>query len=271
MPKGIFKRHLDISSILLTVIQVPLLTTSGPLGPLKNLHLIYYRGNKSNPSSQTCSGTLSEVSNESEEVMVIQLLFQISTYTFVHQSEVTQTMLLVTPMCLKAWSKIRTILMENQDIPITYVFYRMKANYHLPNPKLVSLCWCFTTRQPHGCDHLHTERGCRQDHFPATLHSAPGSCSVLYTLQHESTQKASPASGKHHNRLCPKQTSSSGFPQSTTNSYFYAKQQTMTLTAAHTRLPQQSSYKALQLEQEDQAIRWKPPHFTLSAMQFCIS
>lgn len=140
MPKGIFKRHLDISSILSTVIQVPLLTTFGPLGPLKNLHRIYYRGNKSNPSSQTCSGMLSEVSNESEEVMVIQLLSQISADTFVHQREVTQTMSPVTPMCLKAWSKIRTILMENQDIPITYIFYRMKANYHLLNPKLVSLC-----------------------------------------------------------------------------------------------------------------------------------
>lgn len=51
MPKGIFKRHLDISSVLLIVIQVLLLTTFGPLGPLKNLHLIYYRGNKNNPSS----------------------------------------------------------------------------------------------------------------------------------------------------------------------------------------------------------------------------
>lgn len=205
--------------------------------------------------------------------MVIQLLLQISTYTFVHQSEVTQTMLLIAPMCLKAWSKIRTILMENQEIPITDIFYRTKANYHLLNPKLVSLCWCFTTRQPHRCDHLHTECGCQQDHLPATLHSAPGSCSILCTLQHVSTQKASPASGNHHNRLCPLPDVLQWAPTEYNELlfHFYAKRQTMTLTAAHTRLPQQSSYKALQLEQEDQAIRWKPPHFTLSAMQFCIS
>lgn len=33
----------------------------------------------------------------------------------------------------------------------------------------------------------------------------------------------------------------------------------------------QSSYRALQLEQENYAIHWKPPHFTLFPMQFCIS
>lgn len=68
---------------------------------------------------QTCSSMLSEVSNESEGVMVIQLLLHISAYPFVHQSEVTKTTSLVASMHLKAWSEIRIILLENQKIPIT--------------------------------------------------------------------------------------------------------------------------------------------------------
>lgn len=101
MPKGIFKRHLDVSSVLLIAIQVPLLTPFGPQGPLKNLHLIYYRGNKRNSSSNLFQHAI-EVSKKSVEVTVIQLLLDISAYTFVHQSEGTKAMLPVTPVCLKA-------------------------------------------------------------------------------------------------------------------------------------------------------------------------
>lgn len=53
--------------------------------------------------------------------MVIQLLLHISAYTFVHQSEVTKTMLSITPLCLKAWSKIRTILRKTEKVQqLTY-------------------------------------------------------------------------------------------------------------------------------------------------------
>lgn len=134
--------------------------------------------------SQTCSSMLSEVSNESEEVTVIQLLLHISTYSFIHQSEVTKTTSLVTSMHLKAWSEIRIILLENQEIPITYISYRIKTNDHLLNSKQVSLYWCFATRQPHRCDHPHIKYKCQRDDFPAMPHGAPGSCSMLYTLQH---------------------------------------------------------------------------------------
>lgn len=71
----------------------------------------------------------------------------------------------------------------------------------------------------------------------------------------------------------PYLTSSSGFLQSTTNSYLIStpsgrQQLSLLLTPAWRN---QSSYKALQLEQEDQAICRKPTNFTLSPMQFCIS
>ena len=204
--------------------------------------------------------------------MVIQPLLHISAYTFVHHSEVTQTMLPVTPMCLKAWSKVRTTLMENQEIPTTYIFYQMKTNYHLLNSKLVSLCWCFTTHQPHRCDHLHIERGCQKDDFPATLHSAPGSCSItlyavacIYTksifhFRQTSQQTVSPTwrppVGSHRVQRTLISSRPSG------------RWLSLLLTPAWCN---QSSYKALQLEQEDQAIRWKPPHFTLPPLQFCIS
>lgn len=79
MPKGIFKRHLDISSVLLIVIQVPLLTTFGLLGPLKNLTL-FITGRTKATRPQTCSSALSEVNNNPEEVTVIQLLSHISAY-----------------------------------------------------------------------------------------------------------------------------------------------------------------------------------------------
>lgn len=61
-----------------------------------------------------------------------------------------------------------------------------------------------------------------------------------------------PPAGSHNELLVP----------------FYKKQQMTALTPAWHK---QSSYKALQLEQEDQAIHWKPPHFTFFPMHFCIS
>lgn len=42
------------------------------------------------------------------EVLTIQLLLHISAYIFVHQSEVSKTVLPVIPTCLKTWCKIRT-------------------------------------------------------------------------------------------------------------------------------------------------------------------
>lgn len=165
---------------------------------------------------QTCSSMLSEVSNESEGVMVIQLLLYISAYPFVHQSEITKTMSLVASMHLKAWSEIRIILLENQDIPITQIPYRIKTNYHLLNSKQVSLHWCFTTRHPHRCDHPHNKCKCQRDYFPAMPHGAPGSCSMRHVLH----KKHLPLQANITTDCVPYLISSSGFPSATTSSYF---------------------------------------------------
>jgi len=215
---------------------VPLLTTFGPLGPLKNLHLIYYRGTTA-ILPQTCSSVLSEVRNESEEVMVIQPLSHISVHTFVHQREVIKTVLPVTPTCHKAWSKVRTILTESWEIPVTYIFYQMETNAKF-KAGFVVLILCHTTasqmRPPR------TQRGCQRDDSPAMPHSAPGSCSMLHTPRHASTQKASPTSGKHRKGWCPLP----GILQWVRVWYgklllhFCTKRQTMTLTATYTSLAQ---------------------------------
>lgn len=59
---------------------------------------------------------LSEVSNESEEVMVIQLLLHISAYTFVHLNEVTKTMYSNWPLqrALKPGPRLELFLWKNE-------------------------------------------------------------------------------------------------------------------------------------------------------------
>lgn len=84
MPKGIFRRYLDISSVLLLVKQVPLLTPLD-LYHLQKLSTLYFTGETKATLPQTSSRLPSEVSNYFEEIIFIQLLLHISAYTFFHQ------------------------------------------------------------------------------------------------------------------------------------------------------------------------------------------
>lgn len=141
----------------------------------------------------------------------------------------------------------------------------MDTNYHALNSKLaVVLMPHHTTTSemwaaPHGA-------WCHdQDDLPVAQHCAMGSCSGCWgmcLLKKHLPLQANPKFG-----CVPYLMSSSGFPQWTPRAFLPEAADDDSHTAWH----EQSSYRALQLEQEHWAIHWKPPHFTLFPMHFCIS
>lgn len=215
MPKGIFKRHLDISSVLLPVIQVALPTPLG-LCSLWRLCILYITGRKKQPYLQ-----LLPASHQKLAINLKKSWLPNCYCTFQHipffSSEGTKTMLPVNAKHLKAQSWIRGIFTETQEIPATYVFYQMDTNYHALNSKLAVVLMPHHTTTSEMWAAPHRAWCHDQDDLPVAQHCAMGSCSGCWgmcLLKKHLPLQANPKIG-----CVPYLMSSSGFPQWTPRAF----------------------------------------------------